>query len=197
LASEVDICNLALGHFGQDASIDSIDPPDSSAEAEHCATFYPIARDELLELHPWPWATRRIALTQATNDREDWAYRYARPNLMIKPRIMLPEGYSDQELEGVPFEWEGDSLYADEADAALVYTFRQTDPTKFSPIFVTTLSFLLSSYVSGPIAKDKTGRMQSGLRNAAMVMLGKAGASTANAGSRRQPGYTPTAQRVR
>ena len=34
MASEVDICNLALSHFGQDTKIDAIDPPDGSAEAE-------------------------------------------------------------------------------------------------------------------------------------------------------------------
>ena len=33
MATETDISNLALSHFGQDASIDSIDPPDGSVEA--------------------------------------------------------------------------------------------------------------------------------------------------------------------
>jgi hypothetical protein len=150
VASEVDICNLALSHFGQDASIDAIDPPDGSVEAEHCSIFYPIARDQQLELMPWTFATQRAALTEVTNDRDDWGYRYVLPTGCIKPRIVLPDGYTSTEDDGVPFEREGDSIYANESGATLVYTFRQTDPTKFNPGFVTALSWLLASYVLGP-----------------------------------------------
>ena len=53
MASEIAICNLALSHLGDAANIASIDPPEGSAQAEHCATFYPIARDSLLEMHDW------------------------------------------------------------------------------------------------------------------------------------------------
>ena len=59
MASEVDICNLALSHLGDTATIASLDPPEGSAQAEHCARFYPIARDSLLEMHAWGFATSR------------------------------------------------------------------------------------------------------------------------------------------
>ena len=59
MASDVEICNLALSHLGDTATVASIDPPEGSAQAEHCARFYPIARDALLEKHDWSWATRR------------------------------------------------------------------------------------------------------------------------------------------
>ena len=45
MATEVDICNLALAHLGDDATIASIKPPEGSAQAEKSARFYPIARD--------------------------------------------------------------------------------------------------------------------------------------------------------
>ena len=48
MPSEVDICNLALGHLGDSATVATIDPPEGSAQAEHCARFYPIARDARL-----------------------------------------------------------------------------------------------------------------------------------------------------
>lgn len=51
MASEVDICNLALARLGDNATVASIDPPEGSAQAEHCARFYAIARDSLLEMH--------------------------------------------------------------------------------------------------------------------------------------------------
>lgn len=60
MASEVDICNLALGHLGDSATVSSISPPEGSAQAEHCARFYPIARDLTLEAHEWGFATKRM-----------------------------------------------------------------------------------------------------------------------------------------
>ena len=50
MASEVDICNLALGHLGDNATVASLNPPEGSVQAQHCARFYPIARDALLEM---------------------------------------------------------------------------------------------------------------------------------------------------
>ena len=151
MSSETDICNLALAHFGQDASIDSIDPPDGSAEAEHCARFYPIARDEVLESHTWGFAQYRATLAALTNDREDWGYRYALPAECIKPRIVLTDGYSSSANEGEPFEREGDSIYTDAQDAVLVYTKRITDTTKFTPMFTSAMS---PYRISAPGAAD-------------------------------------------
>ena len=62
MASEVEICNLALSHLGDTATVASSDPPEGSAQAEHCARFYPIARDALLEMQNWKFATRRATL---------------------------------------------------------------------------------------------------------------------------------------
>ena len=45
MASDVDVCNLALAHLGDEATVASISPPEGSAQAGHCARFYPMARD--------------------------------------------------------------------------------------------------------------------------------------------------------
>lgn len=92
MASEVDICNLALGHLGDAATVSSISPPEGSAQAEHCARFYPIARDLTLEAHEWGFATKRqnMALlgSSASSDigatgvtpPPEWTYVYAMPS---------------------------------------------------------------------------------------------------------------------
>jgi hypothetical protein len=41
VASSVDIANLALAHLGDEAAVTSFDPPDGSAQAEHCARLLP------------------------------------------------------------------------------------------------------------------------------------------------------------
>lgn len=196
MATEVDVANLALSHFGQDASIDSIDPPDGSIEAEHAQRFLPMVRDELLEAHPWRFAKRRATLSALTNDRTDWAYRYALPSDCLKPRVVLPLQYDDEHDEGMPYDVEGDSLYTDQEQATLAYTARVTDPTKWTPLFTMTMSWRLASYLSGPIVKDPTGRTQAALYQRSVVELGRAMTSDANASVNRAT-HTPTAQRAR
>ena len=63
MATEVDICNLALAHLGDDATIASLSPPEGSAQAEKAARFYPIARNTLLEMHTWNFASKAWKLS--------------------------------------------------------------------------------------------------------------------------------------
>src|SRR5712671_6586049 len=90
MAAEVDICNAALGHLGDEALVAAINPPDGSAQAGHCQRFYPMARDELLERHSWRFNTQRavLALSPVTPPT-GWAFAYATPSLMKKPIALL------------------------------------------------------------------------------------------------------------
>ena len=67
MASAVDICNEALSHLGDSATVSSIDPPEGSAQAEHCARFYDSTLQSLSELHNWKFALRRTSLAQVNN----------------------------------------------------------------------------------------------------------------------------------
>ena len=79
MASEVDICNLALGHLGDNATVASLNPPEGSVQAQHCARFYPIARDALLEMAYWNFSMRRVALPSLAMDWPEYKYAYALP----------------------------------------------------------------------------------------------------------------------
>lgn len=167
MSSEVDICNLAMSHIGQDGDITAIDPPDGSAAADHCARFYPIARDAMLEAHSWRFNTRRAELTQLDDNEQEslWAYAYQLPNQALLPlRVITAESTDD--TESAPFAvetLEGGSqvLYTTIDDAWLVYRWRQEDTAKFSPTFVICLSLLLGSFLAGVIPKDL--KMKAGL----------------------------------
>jgi len=196
MTSKVDICNLALSHFGQDASIDAIEPPDGSVEAEQAARFYPIALNELLEEFDWSFARTRATLAELTNDRDDFAYRYALPANFLQLRRLLPEGYSDDQNDSAVYQREGSSVYTDESVATLVYTYLLDDPTKFSPLFVVTLSWRLASYLVGPITKDRSGKSQSALRQVSDRLAGQAKASDGNA-DKKKASHTSTAAGAR
>lgn len=196
MASKINIANLALSHFGQAANVSSLDPPDGSIEAEHCAQFYPIALAEMLESYAWSFAKKRATLAELANDREDFAYKYALPADIVKPQRLLPDGYSSDLDDVSEFQREGNVIYTNESIATLVYTFALTDTTKFSGMFVTALSLRLASYVAGPILKDTTGRTQDLLYRRSEVKLGEAKASDAN-NERHRATHTSTAKGAR
>jgi sugar lactone lactonase YvrE len=60
-ASEVDICNMALGEVSDD-TITALS--DASEAGRRCTLLYPQARDEALELHEWRFATARDTLVR-------------------------------------------------------------------------------------------------------------------------------------
>lgn len=165
MASEVDICNLALARLGDNATVASIDPPEGSAQAEHCARFYAIARDSLLEMHPWKFATRRVLLAKLTVESWDWAFAYAQPTNALKLLAVLSAAASNDD-ETQTYEAETDTngaaiILTNQEGASLRFVARVTDTTKFSPLFVDALAWLLASYLAGPVLKGDAGAAMS------------------------------------
>ena len=163
MASEVDIANLALSHLGDDASVASFDPPEGSPQAEHCARFYPIARDSLLEMHAWTFATTTTttALTPLGDATGAWLYGYALPSGCLRPLKIFQSGWAEDswiDTFDVEARTEGQEIILANIDAAyLRYTRRVTDTSKFSPLFVDALSWLLASMLAGPVLKGESG----------------------------------------
>lgn len=182
MATEVDICNLALAHLGDDATIASLNPPEGSAQAEKAARFYPIARDNLLEMHTWNFAAKRGNLALTTNTLDQWDYAYIAPSDMMNPvAIISPSAQNDYatrmsagdtpgnltanfaptivagQYTPQQFAIEGSFIYTNQENAMLRYQAYVTDPTLFSPLFVTTLSWHLASMLAGPIIKGDQG----------------------------------------
>lgn len=196
MASEVDICNLGLSHLGDSANISAIDPPDGSIQADYCKRFYPIARDELLEMHPWGFATKRRSLADLNDPLYSWDYRYAYPSDCIKPWALLPYQATDDQ-DSADYLVETDSsgtmtILTNEASATLRYTFQVTDTTKFSATFVSALSRLLASYLAGPVLRGKTGRQEATSQyEVFLTLMGFASEHDAN-GQKLHPEYTPS-----
>lgn len=187
MTSAVAICNTALSHLGSDAQIGSLDPPDGSKEAGYCARFYPIARRELIEAFPWTFAKDRQGLTELVdNPSQTWAYAYARPSGCLRAlRVLplnigrvLPAPFVDggtrwntellEEQDSAKFQEEDGVIFTHEPEAVLIFIRDVVDTTRFSPTFVSSLGYLLSAYLAGPIIRGDKGRRVAGeLREAA------------------------------
>ena len=182
MATEVDICNLALAHLGDDATIASLSPPEGSAQAEKAARFYPIARNNLLEMHTWNFASKRGNLALTTNTLDQWDYAYVAPADMMSPvAVISPSAQNDYATRmsagdtpgGITsnyaptivagqytpqqFSIEGNLIYTNQENAMLRYQAFITDPSLFSPLFVMTLSWHLASMLAGPVIKGDQG----------------------------------------
>lgn len=95
--TDVDIGNLALSFLGDEATLSQLSPPEGSDQAEHIAQFYPYARDAVLEMHMWPFATRRGPLTLRDETVNGWTYSYDRPEgtECLKVFAVLPPNTTD------------------------------------------------------------------------------------------------------
>lgn len=187
MSNETDICNLALAALGDEATVVSIDPPEGSAQADHCAQWYPVARDALLEMHDWKFASRRIVGTpMAAVSTSTWQYAYAKPSGALRIRAVLPPGAPDDAEDPPAFDVETledgtEVIVTDQAEAVIRYTVRTVDVGRFPPLFVQALVRLLASYLAGPVLKGDTGRAESRAQlQMAMSWLGQASASDAN-----------------
>ena len=202
MSSDVDVCNLALAHLGDEAGVVAIDPPDGTQQAAYCGTYYPLARNALLEMHPWTFATKRVALAElATNPAEDdWSYAYTIPSTCIRPLSALYPGVAARPLSttatddgSFPYLVEAGEdgelvLFTNVETAVLRYIDLITAATKFTPGFVMCLSRLLASYLAGPILKGTTGmKVATEQWKLFTVEYGKATALNANIG--RRDGY--------
>jgi hypothetical protein len=159
MASALQIAQLALSYFADKARITSIDPSDGSFQADKCEQFYPIARQTILEEHPWSFAVYREAgALSGTAAPSSWTYRYVWPSNCLRLLAVLSEDSADGD-DSQPYDIEiiddgTRTILTDTENADLRWIRDITDTTKYSPSFVVALSYLLSSMMCGPITKN-------------------------------------------
>lgn len=168
MASDVDICNLALAHLGDEAAVSSINPPDQSAQAAYCSKFYPLALSMVLTDHDWQFSTRRVLLAQLTKTDSLWQYAYTLPSDFMNVSALFASTAID-DLNGQPstgsqvaYTIETDSngnqvLYTNQYSPLLKYSAYLTNTASFSPGFVEALSWRLAAYLAGPVLKGDVG----------------------------------------
>jgi hypothetical protein len=196
MATEVDICNLSLAHLGDDATIASLSPPEGSAQAQLAARFYPIARDTLLDMHTWDFASKRTSMTITSNTVNQWKYAYAAPNDMMNATAIIsptadndyashmgpsdsinttnsPQsaGYYVPQQFAVEIDASGNYLiFSNQEKAILRYQAKITDTSRYSALFTLTLSWHLASMLAGPVIKGDVGAAES--KRCTQVMTG-------------------------
>jgi len=156
MASEVDICNLALSHIGASATISSL--TEQSEEAFHCNLLYADARDSVLRAHPWGFAKRHLALSDVGTPPGNWSYRYSYPNDAIYAREILQTNTAGDPIKfevGLADAFNARVILTDQEDAVLVYTYKVTNTLVFDPLFVNALAWKIASDIVMPLTRDQ------------------------------------------
>ena len=158
MASDIDICNLALLRLGTRSTIASL--TEGSVEANACNIAYPLIRDALLASHRWGFATRRTQLAVLGAPPPPWAFCYAFPTDCLAPHELyrpIPR------LPVIPFEVSGSTdplgnpikvILTNWAQAMLVYTAHVTSPNLFAPHFIEALSWMLAAELATALTGD-------------------------------------------
>jgi hypothetical protein len=156
--TETQICNMALSRLGIKQYIASRSA--GGVEADACDLYYDTTRDKLLESFDWPFARKRVTLSETLNTAPDeWDYEYTYPSGCLRP-IMIPDGQVtsvkhdtvSQRGDKIPFEINNVSdvrvIHCDVEEAELIYIAQITDTTLFSEHFGHAFGWALAEELS-------------------------------------------------
>lgn len=148
--SEVSICNSAIAKIGGQRLV-SLD--DANERARLFKEQYPKLRDELLQAHPWGFATKRAAPAAVVLP----------PNSLYSYKYQLPlDCLRVLEVEGASAKWatEDGFLIVDYPNPVIKYIAQVTDVSKFPPAFSETLAAKLAADTCYSLVQSVTLRAQ-------------------------------------
>jgi len=154
MTDKATIGNMALGHIRAKtiASFEEV-----SVAGNYVRTYYDLARQQTLEGFNWGFARRRRALSLLVEAPASyWAYKYSLPSDCIKMREI--EDVVRRSTDPIPFDvllndaGTSKTLVTNQADAVGIYTADIVNPNLFSPWMIVSMSWLLASYLSVPMA---------------------------------------------
>ena len=150
MATIAGINNTALQLIKNSKTIVSLG--DGTKESNACNVIYAELRDNLLAMHNWNFATKRLKLPRLTNAPAfEWTYGYQLPSDFIRVS-MLSDNSSGTGT--VAYKIEGDQVNTDAADLYLKYVYQVTDPNLMIPSFRLALSKFISSYLAVALAQS-------------------------------------------
>jgi len=143
MASEVQVCNLALTKIGEEQIISLTE---NSKAARLCNLHYAPTRDAVIRSHIWNFAIKRVELALSTvTPSYDFAYQFAIPTDSL--RILETNLTSTAE-----FKIENGFLLADSDSVKVRYLSQVTDPTLFDSLFTEALASRLAAELAIPLA---------------------------------------------
>jgi len=150
-ASDVSICNIALGKLGAQ-HITSL--TENSKNARACNKYYAHVRDMVLRSHPWNCAIQRQPLAQLSEGPvEEWNYQYQLP---ADPYCLRVLSINEADSDSIPAEYavEGRKLLTNEDPVVLKYIRRLVDASEMDELLVEAVAAKLAATMAYDIVHD-------------------------------------------
>ena len=153
MASEVDICNIALYRVGAER-ISSLS--DNNKRAKICNDIYSFERDLLLREHPWNFATKRVSLAKTANTPEfGYDSEFQLPSDYVR---VIDTEYGD--FETFEYRVEGDKFLCDENSVKIEYVYQVTNTSLYDAKFTEALSLRIASRLAYSMVNSSTLQQQ-------------------------------------
>lgn len=150
--SAVEICNRALNACGLNA-ITALDQGTETSEL--CRRLYGDLRDELIQDHPWNFATRRTALAALSTAPDwEWDYQYTMPTDCLRVLAVEDAGAGDE-------SWtvEGRQILTNSAAPLNIrYLTRDVSEIYFPPKFTSALVLRIAMDLAMPATEGMSRR---------------------------------------
>lgn len=209
----VQLCNEAISDLPAHP-ITGID--DSRTEARECNRHLNGVVAELIGMHDWVFARRRVSLAPVANDRPgEWAYAYALPDEIVSP-IVLVRDYSATAAPGIvvmpmmywptisagldliDYTLADSKLYTNLDLAILEYSLDAVEPNKWHPLFQQAVIRLLAARIYRPVLGEKADTREWVIKQqSAERALNEAIADDLNRFPRRRKDFVPEAVMIR
>ena len=146
--TDVIIANVALADIGE-APISALDQ--NSSTAKKISAMYDIKRDELLRMHPWGFAKKRVLLAKSL---EVPSWGYANYCLIPSDNLKILEVDTGEHR----FNKEGKYIATDATEVGMLYIHRETDADMFDASFVSLFAKYLSANLAWSVKGSRTLR---------------------------------------
>jgi len=145
--TDIKICNLALAKLGE-SPITALS--ENNNRARLLRDLYYLKRDELLRMHPWGFARKRIALAQ---DSEVPLFDFGAQFLIPSDCLKILKIDCDSR-----FSREGNKILADSTEMFLFYVFRNEDVDTYDSQFVSLFAEYLAIDLAWSLKGSRTLR---------------------------------------
>lgn len=149
--SAISVCSAALLELGS-RPINDFD--ENTEGARLCANLWPILRDNMLRLHPWNFAKKRVKLSP-TKDIPEFGYSFAfnvpadflrviSVNGEYAKGMAWPEGYT----------LENGQILSDVPSLHLQYVYRNEEPINWDSEFTRLMVLTMKKSLAYPVTRD-------------------------------------------
>jgi len=156
-STDVEIANLALLRIGQ-KTVTALSAASTALEERVAVAIFTEARDEFYALEDWGFARKYADLVDTTNDpdNDNFSNEYTLPTDFLEFRSIKDYSGDYEIVEGF--------IWTDDDECELIYTFKQTDYTKVTGVYLTAMLSLMAFRFAEGLAL-KAERIQRAERN--------------------------------